>query len=152
LQFSLVLDGAVLHPTFSTHPQDVIMLRCLCLLAIGLLFLGCAPAVSTVPIQGKVTLDGQPLEKGDILFTHSDPQFGQEAGQIANGAYTANVHPGANKVAIRATREVPGKFGPMGTEPLLEDIIPAKYNSATTLNIDVTKEKKDGYDFAMESK
>lgn len=128
------------------------MLRSLLLFALGFFLIGCAPPVSTVAIQGKVTFDGQPLEKGDILFTHSDPQFGQEAGQIVTGTYTANVHPGANKVSIRATREVPGKFGPMGTEPLLEDIIPAKYNSATTLNIDVTKEKKDGYDFALESK
>lgn len=128
------------------------MLRSLLLLTLGFFLSGCAPAVSTVAIKGKVTLDGQPLEKGDILFTHSDPQFGQEAGTIVNGEYTASVHPGANKVSIRATREVPGKFGPMGTEPLLEDIIPAKYNSATTLNIDVTKEKKDGYDFALESK
>lgn len=128
------------------------MLRCYFLLTLGFFLLGCAPAVTTVPIQGKVTIDGQPLEKGDILFTHADPQHGQEAGKVANGAYTANVHPGANKVSIRATREVPGKFGPMGTEPLLEDIVPAKYNSATTLNVDVTKEKKDGYDFALESK
>lgn len=128
------------------------MLRSLLLLALGCFLVGCGTTVTTVPIKGKVTLDGQPLEKGDILFTHSDPQFGQEAGKIAGGEYTANVHPGSNKVAIRATREVPGKFGPMGTEPLLEDIIPAKYNSATTLNIDVTKEKKDGYDFALESK
>jgi hypothetical protein len=128
------------------------MLRTLLFLPLGLLLIGCAPAVTTVSIQGKVTLDGQPLAKGDILFTHADPQHGQEAGKIANGEYTANVHPGANKVSIRATREVPGKFGPMGTEPLLEDIIPAKYNSATTLGVDVTKEKKDGYDFALESK
>jgi hypothetical protein len=128
------------------------MQRCLLLLAVGLFCVGCAPATTTVSIQGNVTLDGQPLEKGDILFTHSDPQFGQEAGKIVGGAYTANVHPGANQVSIRATREVPGKFGPMGTEPELEDIVPAKYNSATTLNVDVTKEKKKGYDFELQSK
>lgn len=128
------------------------MHRCLFLLALGLLFVGCAPKVTTTPIQGKVTLDGAPLEAGDLIFSHSDPQFGQEPGKIVNGAYTANVHPGTNKVQIRATRAVPGKFGPMGTEPLLEDIIPAKYNSATTLSIEVTKDKKDGYDFKLESK
>jgi hypothetical protein len=91
------------------------MHRCLLLLTLWMFLIGCAPAVKTVAIKGKVTLDGQPLEKGDILFTHSDPQHGQEAGKIAGGEYSANVHPGANKVSIRATREVPGKFGPMGT-------------------------------------
>lgn len=126
-----------------------LILLALCFIAS---FAGCAPKVTTLPISGKVTLDGQPLETGDLIFIHSDPQFGQEPGKITAGSYTANVHPGTNKVEIRATRAVPGKFGPMGTEPLLEDIIPAKYNSATTLSVDVTKDKKDGYDFALESK
>lgn len=123
------------------------------LLLIGCLLLaGCSSAPALTTISGKVTLDGQPLEKGDMIFIPSDPQFGQEPAKIASGNFTANVRPGANKVQIRATREVPGKFGPMGTEPLLEDIIPPQYNSATTLNIDVTKDKKDGYDFDLKSK
>ena len=128
------------------------MLRPLLIVSVCLALSGCGPAVSTIAIKGKVTLDGQPLEKGDIAFTHSDPQFGQEAGKIVKGEYTANVHPGQNKVAIRATREIPGKFGPMGNEPAIEDIVPQKYNSATTLSAAVTKEKKDGYDFELQSK
>ncbi|WP_254510386.1 hypothetical protein [Anatilimnocola floriformis] len=130
------------------------MLRALSLLVLCFSIVGCGSSDSTISIKGKVTLDGQPVEKGDIYFTNADPQFGQEAGKIANGEYSAKVHPGQNKVAISATREVPGKFGPMGTEPLLEDAVPAKYKLPTTsnLSVNVTKEKKDGYDFPLESK
>lgn len=126
-----------------------LLLLCLCF---GWTAAGCAPKDATLPIQGKVTLDGVPLEAGDLLFIPADPQFGSEPGKITSGVYQAKVRPGQNKVQIRATRAVPGKFGPMGTEPLLEDIIPAKYNAATTLSIEVTKEKKDGYDFALDTK
>ena len=110
----------------------------------------CSQPNALVGIKGQVTLDGAPLPTGDILFTPADPQFGAEAATISSGAYQAQVRPGKNKVEIRATRPVPGKKGPMG-EQLIEDIIPAKYNSQTTLSIDVSATKPE-HDFKLQSK
>jgi len=125
------------------------MLRSLLVLSFSLAIAGCTPAPNTLPISGKVTLDGAPLESADLLFVPADPSFGSEPGKVTNGAYTAKVRPGKNKVQVTASRVVPGKFGPMGTEPLLA---PIHIANAGNLEVDVTKEKKDGYDFELKSK
>ena len=119
-------------------------------LAAALAAASCSSENALVPITGSVTLDGTPLPEGDILFTPADPQFGGESAKIAGGAYQANVRPGKNKVEIRATRPVPGKKGPMG-EPLIEDYVPAKYNSQSNLSIEVTASQRK-HDFPLVSK
>ncbi|WP_425613917.1 hypothetical protein NA78x_003762 [Anatilimnocola sp. NA78] len=125
------------------------MPRSLLIVCFCLAIAGCTPAATTLPISGKVTLDGAPLESADLLFVPADPSFGSEPGKVTNGTYTAKVRPGKSKVQVTASRVVPGKFGPMGTEPLLE---PIHVSNAANLEVDVTKEKKDGYDFELKSK
>ncbi len=96
----------------------------------------CGPSDGLQEVSGKVTWNGESLEKGDITFSPENAQFGSEAGKITAGTYRFKARPGKNKVQIYATRLVPGKLGPMG-EPATEMYIPAKYNTATTLSADV---------------
>jgi hypothetical protein len=91
-------------------------------------------------VSGTVTFDDQPLPEGDIMFVPDDKSVGPEAGKIKDGKYSIKVREGKNKVEIRATREVPGKKGPMG-EPAIEGYIPAQYNLKTTLEADVASGK-----------
>lgn len=100
-----------------------------------------------VPVSGTVSYGGQPIDEGEIRFV---PTKGTEApvssAPIKVGAYTANVKGGVpigtHRVEIRAyrpqagasTEEVPG-MAP-GQAPQ-EQYIPAKYNSASTLELAV---------------
>jgi hypothetical protein len=111
---------------------------------------GCGGQADMYDISGKVTLDGKDVADGDITFLSDDKQFGSDGAKIKDGAYTAKVHKGKKKVEIHAVREVPGKKGPMG-EPAMEEYIPEKYNTNTTLEIEVGPGKTT-HDFAMTSK
>jgi len=62
-------------------------------LALSLLFLvGCGgPSVKTVPVRGKVTVKGQPVNDGNVTLvpaSGSDAKGVLSAGQIKNGEYT----------------------------------------------------------------
>ena len=116
------------------------MIRCFLpvgLLAVLLVAAGCGSGPKLYEVDGTVTLDGKDLPEGDIVFTPEDPKLGPDAGKIKDGKYKFKSKAGKMKVQIRATREVPGKKGPMGTEPLLEDIIADEYNAKTTLTADI---------------
>lgn len=94
-------------------------------------------------VTGTVKFDGKDVTDGDITFTPEDKTVGPEAGKIVAGKYKLSAREGKNKVEITATRVVPGKKGPMGTEDVLEDLIPEKYNTKTELSVDVGSGKTE---------
>jgi hypothetical protein len=98
-------------------------------------------------VSGKVAWEDKPLPEGDIMFVPESPDVAREAGKIKDGAYHLKAPAGKYKVEIRATREVPGKKGPMG-EPAIEDYIPEKYNAKTTLGADVGPGKQQ-FEFSL---
>ncbi len=99
-------------------------------------------------VSGSVQFDGKDVPEGDILFVPEARGVGPEGGKIKDGKYTASVPEGKYKVEVTATRVVPGKKGPMGTEDLLEDYIPAKYNQKTELTAEVSGGKTT-HDFPL---
>ncbi|MCR9115702.1 MAG: hypothetical protein NXI22_01995 [bacterium] len=102
-------------------------------------------------VTGTVTLDGAPLEKGTITFTSPEDQKKGilSSGEIINGKYDIQVTPGKKQVKINA-RVVTGPVNEMGEEPTKE-IIPAKYNSKTTLEAEIPKAAHNA-DFELKSK
>ena len=96
-------------------------------------------------ITGKVSMDGTPVERGDILFMPTEPGPSVDGGKINNGAYSVEVKPGTKRVVIRAVRNHPTKMMPgiePGTmEPVQEEYIPAKYNRATELEANVQQDE-----------
>ena len=87
-------------------------------------------------VSGNVTLDGVPVNDGQILFRlTTGEQKGYEA-MIKDGTYHLECEPGDAKIEITAFRIVPGKFttvnGPK--EPVREMYIPEKYNSQDNAN------------------
>lgn len=80
-------------------------------------------------VRGTVSLDGEPLKTGDVIFEAADGSS-TEAGKIQDGAFAFQSQPGPKKVSIRASKK---KFGPPGIGPRGEDyilvrMIPRKYD------------------------
>lgn len=100
-----------------------------------------APPQPTSKLAGKVTLDGENLATGEILFMpQSAGQARPEPAQIVDGKYEAeHVPQGKVKVMFTATKET-GKIIeiPASTEsyPEVISIIPPQY--AAGIDLDVT--------------
>jgi hypothetical protein len=130
---------------------------------------GCSGSEDNLPreaISGTVTLDGQPLATGNIQFT---PSAGANTpGDIVVGgspimggrfaiAHEKGLIPGSYKVTVNSSSGGPAgapKAEPAGRGKPSErpkEIIPAKYNSETTLIADVKKGGSNDFKFALES-
>ena len=110
----------------------------ICFVALVMSFAGCGKTVSDIaPVTGRITLDGKPLEKADILFQPDGSKPPSSGRTDADGRYQlvykrgvmgGNV--GSNTVQITISPDV------VSNPPN----IPARYNSESEL----TKEVKSG--------
>jgi hypothetical protein len=122
--------------------------------------LGCGQHERT-SVTGKVTLDGQPLTAGQIVF---EPTSAGRLGiaQISDGVYTmpATQGPTTGKYVVRITSSRPtGRKTQAGrgndTKTVVdqyEQFIPAKYNVQSELTTEVTAEGASARDFPLSSK
>jgi len=106
-------------------------------------------------VQGLVSLNGNPIETGSILFEPKDGKGAPVSAHIADGNYSANVQPGAKIVRIRAPKVVgqelvyPGsKDSPM--TDTIEEQIPAAFNRHSQLERDIVAD--DTVDFVLATK
>jgi hypothetical protein len=111
----------------------------------------------TLPVSGKVTVNGQPLSKGTLAFKPDDSKGNtlkiEPGGDIENGTYVlfTNGKPGAPpgwyKVVIVGTQEI-DSTNPTAVKPMVAPVYsdPQK----TTLLVEVTDSPKEGaYDFLI---
>ena len=124
------------------------------LLVSFLIFGGCSPETRVAPdrlvVRGIVTLDGEPLKEGSIMFTSPEDiadGIGSSA-SIKDGVYEAKVTLGEKTVKINAV-VVTGTAEVEGWEDT-EELIPAKYNNETTLKASVGDNQTE-FDFKLES-
>ncbi len=108
----------------------------------------------TADVKGKVTLDGNPLASGKIVF---DEGAGIPAVEldIKNGAYEGKVSVGSKTVRINSFKSVPapkGMTGPLYEKGIEENFLPAKFNSASKESRDVKAGAANEFDFAVTSK
>jgi hypothetical protein len=120
-------------------------LGCLLLIASG-----CASGPAMYTVEGAVSIDGQAIANGDIIFDSLDPHIPSAAGKITDGAYVFKTQAGPKRVRIFATRPIPGTEGKglMGTS-LLETIVPPEFNTNSDLTVEVTAEGTKRFDFAL---
>jgi len=99
-------------------------------------------------VSGRVTVDGQPIEQGSIGFFPSGSASGMTSGgPIQNGQFSIPLQTGPivgpNRVQIHAARktgrQVPAALGQPGQmEEEQVEAIPPRYNSASTLQCEIT--------------
>lgn len=117
-------------------------------------FAGCAPKDGLVPVKGTITLDGAPIEKGTVNFAPKGGPGTAAGGAIVNGKYEARVSPGKMAVTIYAQKaekiENPTQEQiERGITEITVDVVPAKYNRASTLEVDIVEGQKDTVDFEL---
>lgn len=124
------------------------------LLSVLVVLMGCS-SEQMGDVSGLVTLGGTPVANGAITFTPVDGS-GRTAGcPIKDGKYTAQVPVGKMQVSITVPRVVGKKKlyntpdSPEGD--LYDESAPAKYNSQTELELDVTS-GRNAKDWSLNAK
>jgi hypothetical protein len=115
----------------------------LCLLpALGLCLLAGCDGGGAVNIGGMVTYDGQPVEKGAIVFLPADGMGPTAAALIADGKYTVKVAPGRKRVKIEGGKIV-GRQPCLHNDPaspmidVTEPTVPAEYGENSKLTAEI---------------
>jgi hypothetical protein len=114
-------------------------------------------------IDGRITLDGSPLESGHIQFIPQASGGVSSGAIIAQGGYELEtlkgLPPGKYHVQIFSPQPMPDTAQHNGSpgaatgalRPGIE-LIPAKYNTTTTLAADVARSGSTTFDFDLKSK
>ena len=124
--------------------------RLCCLGLLLLLTCGCDGTPRTYTVSGRVTLDGEEIAEGQILFIPEDPTLRREGGPIRQGAYSFPARAGKKRVEITATRPDPKARTAMG--PTYVDYVPERYNVHSTLSVEVTPDGKKQFDFPLKTR
>lgn len=115
---------------------------------------GCGNGLAVV--EGSVTLDGAPVNRGMISLEASDGKGTSSGSNVENGKFRiADVQPGPKTVRISAVKVV-GKEKAYETPDspeieITEELLPKKYNEATELKLDVSAPKTT-HDFKLDAK
>lgn len=132
------------------------------ILVVAVMFslVGCGGALggkrATIPVKGKVMLDGKPVDGGTISFEPKDGKGGSVSAQIFEGNYETRLEPGLKLVKVNNPKKIrtepayPGSANSPMIE-ITEEQIPAKYNSPSRLEKDLT-EVTGSVDFDLSSK
>lgn len=133
-------------PLVSRRP-DMRLLLCVVLLV------GCAqkPEFPGAHLAGEVTIDGQPVDEGSIVFTPTGGARGQTVGAKINaGRFDCPYVPlGDSLVQIYALRPTGKMVEVMGSmKPEMKDLVPPKFRDGVTITV---KSDKLNQDFDLKS-
>ncbi|EDL60766.1 hypothetical protein PM8797T_26400 [Gimesia maris DSM 8797] len=103
-----------------------------------------------VEVKGTVSLDGNSIPVGDIIFEPADGAGPAAAGQIREGKFDVQCPVGTKKVIISAARKT-GKKGKEFGEDIMESYIPAKYNTESELQENVSQDSENEFHFVLKS-
>ncbi len=107
---------------------------------------GCGP--SGAPVSGTVTWNGKPVEKGHIVLEPVEENVKPDAGQIQNGEFVFRAQTGVKRVKIHADRRITEPDPVMGIAER-GPYIPAKFNSETTLQAEITADGENHFEFHL---
>ncbi|MBN2294923.1 MAG: hypothetical protein JXM70_21020 [Pirellulales bacterium] len=141
--------------TFTTIQRHCGLLCVVALLSV----LGCGHG-GRVSVEGTVTLDGKSLEKGQIQFSPLPGTGGPTAGaKIVDGRFAIPVEGGpfSGKFRVKITQSGPTgrkKLDPRSNTMVDEytQLLPARYNTESKLEAEVTSSGPNEFEFALTSK
>lgn len=149
-----------LHEYFSGTYGVPLMMRWLLatwVACVACFALGCGGSDGRYPVSGEVTLQGQPLASGAIIFESTSG--GRGGATITDGKYSIpasqGLLPGAYTVRVSAVESSaaapPGPPGPEAAaiERSNKDIVPDEFNSRSTLKHEVGPDKPTEFDITI---
>lgn len=124
--------------------------------AIGLI--GCnntPPIPKSYPVSGEVTLDGKPMKSGEVTFSSVSEGI-RDTVKVVDGKFADEVLPGERQIEIRSyvpvkTNNAMYASSNVNGEPSMENIIPAKYNTQSTMTATVKESEGNQYSFEVTS-
>ena len=116
--------------------------------ALPLFLFGCSAPPTARPVTGKVLVDQVPMAEGEASF--SRPGEAPVILQVKSGAFAGVVPLGKCRVELRSFREAPPPPGaPRGA---MVNVLPAKFNTASTLTAEVRGDGPNEFSFSIQSK
>lgn len=101
----------------------------------------------TYEVRGTVSVDGEPLDVGDVYFVNEGAA--PSVFTVVNGAFSGQATAGEHVVQIYAYKIVPPPPTATGdVEEMKENYLPAEYNSES--NLKATVESGGGGEFSFE--
>lgn len=128
---------------------------CLALLVLT----GCSTGSGRVAVRGRVTLDGEPVDKGHIRFMPEFDNGVPAAIQVLGGSYAFDERdgpkPGKYRVILNCEKPTGNKIPDLKSPKKhlideLKEAIPAKYNSSSTLLVVIQRSSHE-LDFDLKS-
>lgn len=125
----------------------------LMVLAVSVALVGCGPSDGMLNVNGTITMDGKPVEAGSITITPVDGSSKVGGGAFENGTFSTRAAPGEMAVQIRGHEiiQLPNPTKEQierGLDTERREIIPAAYNNASKLRINVSPDNTT-FDFAL---
>ena len=123
---------------------------------IGAVGCGGGDGLSKVLVSGSVTYGGKAVEKGQIRFVPQNSTAGPiTIASVDDGRYTTEssggVPMGAHRVEIKGYDAHEYQTAPTGPgSPPVKQLLPDKYNRASTLTAEITKDSAETLDFTLE--
>lgn len=109
------------------------------------------PESKKYPVSGTVTVDGQPLAENGLIHFKTIATGAISGFDIKAGKFSGSTEPGDRRVEIVAYRIKTVDSGGMKSE-VKESLIPARYNTDSTLTAKVTPEGPNQFTFELTSK
>lgn len=118
---------------------------------------GCSSGPARSAVEGSVTIGGQPLPAGRIIFTPVAPNQGPaSSARITAGRYqvdrAAGPVVGKNRVEVEADLNLgfalddEAAFAKRGSEPIPASPIPPDFNATAQLSVDIKPGETNKYD------
>lgn len=120
------------------------------LAAVCLAAAGCGRPAGVVS-TGSVTLDGKPVATGAIVFKPDDKSVAAEGAMIQAGRFRIVGKPGRRRVEISASAPAPGTPDPPTGPVQFVEIVPPRYNTKSTLSVEVKAPGPNTFTFDLES-
>ncbi|HVX63980.1 MAG TPA: hypothetical protein VHC19_25380 [Pirellulales bacterium] len=122
-----------------------------------LLAAGCAAKSNKSPVEGQVTIDGQPVAQGTIQFLPLDGKGQTAGGMIRDGRYSLESSPGEMRVVISAPKVISQrKAYDTPDSPTIDEVqeqLPARYSgpeSELRANVESGQENKADFMLKIE--
>ncbi len=133
--------------------RAAVVWRLALLLGIALPAVGCGRGLDRCAVDGSVTFDGQPVDRGTIEFSPTAADQPSASGAVVqDGEYSiprrTGLAPGKYRVRIYSPTPAPARQGPDVPPPV--ERIPANYNTKTELTVEVTPSGPNTFDFHMD--